>query len=74
MTRWREYDAVDAELKRGVLSRVIKARECGIPIGRFEKESHGIVTIHTVLDMLEAKPFPVEIWKEMDEVLKKIGY
>ena len=61
------------EYKRSVRERIIEARKDGKSVGEIASVMRGD-SIHLILDMIEAKPFPMSAWIEMDEALKKIGY
>ena len=61
------------EFKRRVRERIIEARKHGVPFMEMVKPMKG-QSVHLVLDMIEAKPFPMSAWEEMDRVLEKIGY
>jgi hypothetical protein len=74
MTEWRTGRAADVELKRGVLERLRKARSEGLSTGKLANSCDGEISIHTIYDMLEAKSFPENVWRCVDEGLKKFGY
>ena len=61
------------EFKRDVRERIVEARKNGKTVGEIASHLRGN-SVHLVLDMIEAKPFPMEAWIEMDKALKKIGY
>lgn len=61
------------EFKRSVRERIIEARGDKVPYGKIAKNMRG-KSVHTVIDMIEAKPFPMSAWIEMDKALKKLGY
>lgn len=74
MTEWGSGIAAEAEYKREVLRRLVKARREGMPTGRIANESGYNISIHTIYDMLEAKSFPTWIWEKVDEGLQRLGY
>jgi len=61
------------EFKRSVRERIIEARKDGAKVGVIASHLRGN-SVHLVLDMIEAKPFPMEAWIEMDRALKELGY
>ena len=77
MRTWseRQYiEMTEAELKRSVRERIIKARTDGIPTGRIIKYSNGGISFDIIYGMIGAVQTPIELWQEMDRVLRKMGY
>lgn len=64
----------DAELKKSVRERIIKARTDGIPTGRIIKFANGGISFEVIYGMIGAVPIPIELWQKMDRVLRKMGY
>ena len=64
----------DAELKKGVIAKIQKARKDGMTIGRLEAACPPGITLHVIYDMLNAGLLPIEIWQEMDDVMSGLGY
>lgn len=64
----------DAELKRSVRERIIKARTDGIPTGKIVREGGDGISFDIVYGMIGAVPIPIEYWERMDRVLTDMGY
>ena len=61
------------EFKKSTRERIIEARRAGVSVGEMAKRMRG-TSVHVGLDMLEARPYPMEAWEEMDRVLKEIEF
>ena len=74
MRTWSNWRPAPREYKKNILARLNAARADGVSIGRIANACDNEISIHTVYDMLEAKVFPLEMWEQMDDTLKAIGY
>ena len=63
-----------AELKRSVISRIRKARAEGVSLVDMESAAPEGITVHLIINLLNAASYPVEVWVDMDRTLKKLGY
>ena len=64
----------ESELKKSVRERIIKARTDGVPTGRIIKFADDGISYQVIYGMIGAVPIPIELWKKMDQVLRKMGY
>jgi len=64
----------ESEYKKDIIRRINEARKNGIGLGKLEKECPDNIGIRVLVGMLNARRFPLEIWKCVDESLRRLGY
>lgn len=71
---WINCTKDEANFKRDVRDRIVKARADKIPTGKLVSACGGNVTFGHVYDVIGGQIIGFEIYKRLDKGLKKLGY